>query len=845
MEIVYSWLREYVDIDLPIVELAHSLTMLGMEVENVRLVGLSKPGEKNTGITFHGLEWDPEKFVVARVDEVMEHPNADRLVLCRLFDGKEELIVLTGAPNLYPYKGKGPLAEPLKVAYAREGAKLYDGHKPGQELTTLKRMKIRGVESFSMICSEKELGISEEHEGVIILDNNAPEGIPLVDYMGDAVFEIAILPNMVHCANMIGVAREVAAYLKKPLNFPDTSLPGDGTSIEEMVDIEITDTDLNSRFVAGLLQGVKSQPSPYWVQYRLRLAGMRPINSIVDATNYVMLEAGEPLHAFDYDVLVQRAGGKTPKIITRTAEKDEKLTTLDDVERNLDDYTELVCDTAGPLSIAGVMGGLESEVTNQTTNVLLEGASWNFINIRKTVGSQRLNSEASYRFSRNVHPTLAETGVRIGLQRMAAWSGGKIADGLVDIYPTPKIDPVISISESDVQRMLGIELKAKEIAALLERLEFSCTIKKNLVHAQSPSYRTDIGEGVIGRADVIEEVARMFGYENIPPTRLQAELPPQRGNVSEERDRLIQDTLANLGLQEIISYRLTSPEAEGRLNPSGNQTEISQYIEIQNPIAVEKRVLRRSLMTCVLEALEKNIRLRERLLFFEIGPVFLPSKDEELPIEAPHLAIGLSGLRNSSAWDQKSSQQMDFFDMKGVIESVLQALHIKEYEFTPDKHPSFHPGKCAVLSIGEQQIGWFGELHPKVKENYAFLDAPVLAADLDLELLYTLSPKDFVASPLTSYPPVIEDLAMIVPENITSAEIEKVVNSAGGFLLKQVSLFDIFRGEQIGEGNKSMAYRLTYQAPNRTLTDKDAGKIRIRIIKQLEKQLNAKIRMAD
>ncbi|MDO9545186.1 MAG: phenylalanine--tRNA ligase subunit beta [Pelolinea sp.] len=845
MELVYSWLKEYVDVDLPIVDLAHALTMLGMEVENVRLLGYPKPDGGNTGISFHGLEWDPEKFVVARVDEVMAHPNADRLVLCRLFDGKDELSVLTGAPNLYPYKGKGPLAQPLKVAYAREAAKLYDGHKSGQELTTLKRLKIRGVESFSMICSEKELGISEEHEGVIILDSTAPEGTPLVEYMGDAVFEIAILPNMVHCANVIGVAREVAAYLKKPLKFPDTTLLSKGPSITDKISIKIINADLNPRFVVGLLQGVKAQPSPYWVQYRLQLAGMRPINSIVDATNYVMLEAGEPLHAFDYDVLLKRAGGETPKIITRTARKGEKLTTLDDVERELDDFTELVCDSAGALSIAGVMGGLESEVTDQTTNVLLEGASWNFINIRKTVASQRLNSEASYRFSRNVHPALAETGVRIGLQRMAAWSGGTIAEGLVDEYPTPRVDPIIVISESDVERILGIQLKAKEIAVLLERLDFVCTIENDLVNAQSPAYRTDIGKDVIGKADVIEEVARLFGFENIPPTRLQAELPPQRGNRSEERDRLIQDTLANLGLQEVISYRLTSPESELRLYPAGSEPEVPQYVEIQNPIAVEKRVLRRSLIASVVEALERNIRHQERLLLFEIGPVFLPNKDELLPDEPARLAIALSGLRHPNTWDQKGIQLLDFFDLKGILEALLDALHIKEYVFTADTHPSFHPGKCALLSIGEDQIGWMGELHPKVKENYSFLEAPVLAAEIDLDMLFTLSPKDFVTTPLAAYPPVIEDLAMIVPEGTTSAEIEKVILSTGGILLKQVNLFDIFRGEQIGAGNKSMAYRLTYQAPNRTLTDNDVGKLRIRIINQLEKELGVIVRKAD
>ncbi len=845
MELVYSWLKEYVDVGLPIVDLAHALTMLGMEVENVRLVGLPKPEGDNTGITFHGLAWDPEKFVVARVDEVMPLPNADRLVLCRLYDGREELTVLTGAPNLYPFKGKGKLDQPLKVAYAREGAKLYDGHKPGQVLTKLKRMKIRGVESFSMICSEKELGISEEHEGVIILNNTAPEGASLVDYMGDAVFDIAILPNMIHCANVIGIAREVAAYLDKPLKPLDTTLPTDGTPIKGKVSIEIINNKLNPRFVVGLLQGVKAQPSPYWVQYRLRLAGMRPINSIVDATNYVMLEAGEPLHAFDYDVLVNRAGGKAPTIITRTPKKGEKLTTLDEIERELDDFTELVCDASGALSLAGVMGGLESEVTNQTTNVLLEGASWNFINIRKTVASQSLNSEAAYRFARNIHPALAETGVRLGLQRMASWSGGDIADGLVDAYSAPRVDPIVKISEADVERLLGIHIKAVEIAALLERLEFKCSIKGDLVSAQSPAYRTDIGEGVVGKADVIEEVARMYGFDKIPPTRLRAELPPQRDNAAEERDRLVQDIFVSLGLQEVISYRLTSPEAEQRLYPAGSQPEMPHYVEIQNPIAIEKRVLRRSLLASVLESLERNIRQRERLMLFEIGPVFLPMKNELLPDEPARLAVALSGLRHPSAWDTETPANFDFFDLKGIIEGLLQALHIDKYSIMPASHISFHPGKCALLTIGEEKIGWMGELHPKVMDNYGFLEAPVLAADLDLELLYTLSPKDFIAAPLTAYPPVIEDLAMIVPEETSSAEIEKVIYTSGGFLLKQVCLFDIFRGEQIGEGKKSMAYRLTYQAPNRTLTDKNVGKLRVRIIKQLEKELAAKVRKAD
>jgi len=845
MKLVYSWLKDYVDVDLSLLDLAHALTMLGLEVENIRLLGFPEPGGEHASVPFHGLPWDPDHFIVARVYEVIQHPNADRLVLCRLFDGKEEFTVLTGAPNLYPYKGKGPLKQPLKVAYAREGACLYDGHKPGQVLTTLKRMKIRGVESFSMICSEKELGISEEHEGVMILDENAPEGTPLVDYMGDAVFEIAILPNMIHCANVIGVAREIAAYIQKPLTYPDVDLPSDGEPITGKVSIDIIDPTLNPRFTVGLLQGAKAKPSPYHVQYRLRLAGMRPINSIVDATNYAMLECGQPLHAFDYDILAKRAGKSAPTIITRTPEKGEKLTTLDEVERELDDYNELVCDTAGALSLAGVMGGFESEVIESSSNILLEGASWNFINIRKTVASQRLKSEASYRFARNVHPALAETGVRLGLLRMAAWSDGKIAAGLVDAYPKPRVDPTIIIQEEDVTRLLGIQLSAKEIAELLKRLEFTCTINGTTIKVEAPPYRTDIGEGVIGKADVIEEIARLHGYEKIPPTRMRDELPPQRGNMLELRDRLVQDVLVNLGLQEVVSYRLTHPDAENRLYPPSNQPTPPEYVTIQNPISVDRNVLRRSLLASVLNALEKNIRQKERLMLFEIGPVFLPEKGKLLPDEPARLAVCITGLRHPSAWDKKMPDNYDFYDLKGIIEGLLHAFHITAYAFTSDAHPTFHPGKCAALSVGDEIIGWLGELHPKVKENFDFFDAPILAADLDLEKLFSLRPKDCDAKPLAQYPPVIEDLAMIVDEKMVSEDIEKVIYKTGGFLLQSVDLFDIFQGDQIGGGKKSMAYRLTYQAPNRTLTDKDVSKLRNRIIQQLEKELGAKVRKAE
>ncbi|MCJ7706791.1 MAG: phenylalanine--tRNA ligase subunit beta, partial [Anaerolineales bacterium] len=366
MKVPLSWLKDFVDIPLPLEELARRLTLAGLEVEEIHFVGLPLPksqaGERRQRDTkISGLAWAPEKLVVGAVLEVMPHPAADRLVLCRLDDGLGEQTVLTGAPNLFPYKGRGPLPSPLKVAYAREGARLYDGHKPGWEVMTLKRTKIRGVESSSMACSEKELGISEDHEGILLLDDDAPTGMPLVDYMGDAVLDIAITPNMARNANILGVAREISALTRAPLKPPCYDVPWSGPSMAGRVGISIQQPELNPRFVLGLIEGVTIASSPYWVQRRLRLAGMRPINAIVDATNYVMLEVGEPLHAFDYDVLLRRASGKPIQIITRLPDPGERLTTLDGVDRPLDGYTVLVADTAGALSIAGVMGGAESE----------------------------------------------------------------------------------------------------------------------------------------------------------------------------------------------------------------------------------------------------------------------------------------------------------------------------------------------------------------------------------------------------------------------------------------------------------------------------------------------------
>lgn len=846
MKVPISWLRDFVEIDIPLEDLAEKMTLAGLEVEEIRYVGLPPPesgGRKAAAIS--GMGWDRERIVVAEVREVNPHPNADRLVLCRVFDGEQEHTVLTGAPNLFPYKAQGALAEPLKVAYARLGARLFDGHQPGWEVMELKPAKIRGVESTSMICSEKELGISEDHEGVIILDPDAPIGAPLVEYLGDAVFDVAITPNMARNASILGMAREVAALTGKTLHKPDLEILWTGPSIEGRVRIEIEEPELNPRFVAGLLENVEIRPSPYEVQRRLKLAGMRPINNIVDATNYAMLELGEPLHAFDYDVLLERAGGGAPAISTRSARAGEKLVTLDGVERELQEFTVLVCDSAGPLSIAGIMGGEESEVGDETRNVLLEGAAWDFINIRKSLSYLRVPSEAAYRFSRGVHPALAESGVRRGLQLISEMAGGTISQGLVDAYPAPP-DPIqISLSEGDARRWLGIELSAEEMAGLLRSLDFEVSVQGDTLTAVVPDHRLDVGEGVIGMADLLEEVARLYGYDRIPETMLEEELALSPRSRPREKREQLRDVLTGLGVQEVLTHRMTSPAADQRSLIAGDNAEAGQYLTITNPFSNERGALRKNLLSSVLEIVELNARWSDRAALFEIGPVFIPSEGGGLPDELDQLAIALYGYAEPPDWRDPDRDPVDFFDLKGLIESVFSVLQVPAAEFRAAEHPSFHPGKSAEIRVQGSSIGFLGELHPMVLERYELIDGPVQGAVLDIDALLQAIPTEYDLEAIPEFPAVLEDLAVVVEEQVPAAEIERVIRSAGGSLVVDVRLFDLFRGGQIGSGKKSLAYSVVYQSHDRTLTDPEVASLRHKIVDALERELGAKLRAAD
>ncbi len=865
MKIPLSWLKDFIDLNgLTAEDIARKLTLAGMEVDEILYAGLEMPvykeGEKHEFKT-NGIAWDKEKIVVAEIREVKAHPNADKLTLLDLFDGKQDQEVLTGAPNIFHLKGTGKLEKPIKVAYAKEGSVLYDGHADGHVLMTLKRAKIRGVDSYSMVCSEKELGITDESDGIIILDDDAPVGMPLADYIGDAVLDISILPNMARNASVIGIARELAALTGRKLMKPTIEFKTSGASVTDSVEIEITNSELNPRFVAGLIRNVEIKPSPYQIQRRLKLAGIRAINNIVDATNYAMLELGEPLHAFDYDVLKERAGKNKIKISTRTAKDGEKLTTLDGVERKLTSTNVLVCDEKGSLSLAGVMGGSESEVYDaskevldatgietkpgempqgkitsrgkSTVNILLEGAAWNFINIRRTAKQHNLPSEASFRFSRGVHPSLSEQGVKRGLQYMAAWAGGAVAPDLVDVYPLKPKDSVVDVTSQDVKRLLGIDLTLEQIAELLTHLEFKCEIKSDKLQVTAPDHRMDIDEGVVGLADVLEEVARSYGYDNIPTTSMADALPPQVGNPVHEWEEHLRDLLVAVGLQEVVTYRMTSPEREARLST------IENYVRIANPIAPERSVLRRSLLTSVLEIAEKNARA-ESIALFEVGSVFEPNGND-LPFEPRKLAIVMTGSRLASAWDVKDAPNFDFFDMKGRLELLLSGLRLTDISYTAaESTPFLHPGKAAEVKVNGKIVGVFGELHPLSKEKFEMGDAPVVVAEFDLDLMRSLNPTYGIKS-VPETPPIYEDIAVIVDASVEAAAVEALIRQTGGKTVTNVRLFDVYVDEKIGVGKKSLAYSLTYQS-DKTMTDADAAAIRNKIVKRLENTVGAKLR---
>jgi len=842
MKIPLSWLRDYIDITLPPAQLIDRLTLAGLEVGSTRVFGLPIPDGVRVKAEERGPVWDRDKIVIAEVLSVEKHPNADKLKLPTVTWGGNVKQLVTGAPNIN-VGDKGQ-----KVVLALTGSVLFDGHSDVRKLIELKPTTIRGLPSDAMVCSLLELGVSEnkdDHTGIILLEDDAPVGMPLADFMGDIVLEVDVLPNMARCLAMLGVAREVAAITGAKLKLPTLGMQTSSEAIDGQVKVEIEDPKLSARYAAAIIKNIKIGPAPGWMQRRLLYAGMRPINNIVDITNFVMLEWGQPLHAFDYDVLVARAGGP-PTIIVRPARAGEVLVTLDKQERKLSPEHLVIADTKGPIALAGVMGGLETEVTATTKNILLESACFDFVSIRRTFRHFDLPSEASARFSRGIHPETVQPAAERAADLMRQYASGSVCKGLVDHYPAPRPPQVVDFKIEQMDRLLGFKIEAAEAIRILQALEYKVEANgTNAYKVTVPTHRLDIQEG---GADLIEDIVRIYGYDRVPTALLSEPLPKQQANEPIVFEEKVRDILVDCGLQEVVCYALTMPEKEAPVLAARD------YVALKNPISSERSVMRQSVLASVLEIAESNLRNTDDVRIFEIGFVYIPSKPDgergepsgsRLPQEPRRLAIVIIGSRTQEFWSDagtKDKQPLDFFELKGIVESLTEDLHLSKITYQPAKAAHLHPGKSATLLVNAQPIGDFGVLHPKVAQTFNLGERTILVCEFDVEALQALAPPRFSYAPVPRFPAALRDIALVVDESISAERIESEIRTAGAELLRGVRLFDLYRGNQIPTGTKSLAYALSYQADDRTLADKEIDKAHKKIEDRLKQSLKATIR---
>jgi len=798
MKVSLKWLQEYVDVNLAPADLAKRLAMAGIEAKGIQVIGDS---------------W--ENIVVGQIIAVNPHPNADRLSLPTIDLGTEKHTVVCGAPNLKVGD---------KVAFAYVGAQLIDGH--SGQLARLKPAKIRGVLSSGMACSEKELGISDNHENIIVLPADAPIGTPLADYLGNVIFDLEITPNRPDCLSVIGITREVAALTGQSIHLPEIKYEEESLPIDQQISVEITAPNLCPRYCASLLNDVKVAESPKWMQQRLLECGMRPINNIVDITNYVMLEYGQPLHAFDYKQI------KSKKIIVRQAAKGEIMVTLDGEEQLLSESMLVIADEKHPVAVAGVMGGVESEVTPATTSILLESANFNPASIHYTGRVLGLPSEACMRFERGISPEITLPALKRATQLIVQLAGGKAAKGLVDVYPGKQEREPISLTTAEIKRLLGIEFSLGQIAETLTSLGFECKATASEVCVTAPYWRSDIHHAV----DVIEEVARIIGYDKIPTTMLSQPIPRQNPEPILSLKQKVSHSLIGCGFQEVITYSLTGLETLEKLLPESHSLK-PMPLRVANPMTAEQEYLRPNLRPNLLSALSANRKHEEGgIRLFESGKVYLP-RQKDLPHEPEMLCGVLSGSRSEKSWHGGDSL-FDFYDAKGIVERLLSQLGI-EYKFVKSNDESLHPVKQAAVVTGDSKLGIVGELHPKVLQAFD-ISEPACLFEIGLTALLPFITGYKTYQPVLRFPSIVRDIALIVDTGVTHQTIQDVIQSFA--LVNQVTLFDVYAGDQVPPGKKSLAYSITFQSPSHTLTDKEVDKVQKQILAKLSHELGATLR---
>ncbi len=810
MQVSIKWLKDYIDFTETPEQLADKLTMAGIPVENV-----VDPGE--------GLE----KVVTGRIEKLEPHQNSDHLQICTMNVGlAENIIIVTGAQNV---------AEGQVVPVAMVGAHLPNGMK-------ISKGKLRGVASNGMLCSAQELKLDleklpeEQKTGIFILPSDTPVGIPAKDVLGlnDVVLEFELTANRADCFSVFGLVREIAAITGNKPHFPEIKVnEDDNTKLNDIFSVEIADPDLCSRFSTRMLKNVKIGPSPEWMQQRLEGAGIRSINNVVDVTNFVMIELGHPMHAYDYDKIT----GK--KLIARRAIEGEELHTLDDTSRKAKGEMLVIADSEKAAGLAGIMGGFETEITDTTTTVVLESADFYGPCIRRTARACGLSSEASGRFERGVDSETTIKALDRAAQLLQEMGACTVCEGIVDVYPNPKQANYVTFTPEQINNHLGTNIAKDVMLNIITSVGFDVTKDENdEITVKVPSWRND----VTCMADISEEIARLHGFDKIKST-----LPngvSMQGTQSAKQTFIdkVKASLSSQGLYETISFALTNEETFNKLNIP-QDSPLRKAVPIMNPLSDEYPLVRTTLLSSIFDNLARNLaRKNDDVALFEVGSVFFPKAlpVTELPDEVVKIAGAITGRRNAQGWNQ-TNDMVDFYDAKGIIEELLANLRVTRYTVEAGTHYAMHPGKTALFKKGRDVIATVGEVHPAVLSAYG-ITKPVYIFELDATTVMKYMAKDLKYKALPKYPATSRDLAMLVDVDVNAADIEKAMTKVAGQNLTQITLFDVYTGKQVEEGKKSLAFSLTFQSNDKTLTDAEIDPAIEKIVAKLQKDFNANLR---
>ncbi|MBR3457284.1 MAG: phenylalanine--tRNA ligase subunit beta [Selenomonadaceae bacterium] len=809
MQVSVKWLKDYIDFDWSAEELADRLTMAGVPVEHVIRAD-------------EGME----KVVTGRIEKLVAHPDSDHLQVCTMNVGQEEPIqIVTGAQNV---------AEGQVVPVALVGAHLPNGQK-------ISKGKLRGVASNGMLCSPGELKMDlsklteEQKDGIYILPADTPVGVPAKDVLGldDVILEFELTANRGDCFSVFGLVREISVLSGNAPKWPEISVKEDDPAkAEELVKIGIEAEDLCDRFSARVIRNVKIGPSPEWMQQRLEGAGIRAINNVVDVTNFVMVELGQPMHAYDYDHVAGHS------LTARRAVAGERLHTLDDSSRLAKGDELVIADAEKAAGLAGVMGGLESEVVDTTTSIILEAASFQGASIRRTARACGLHTEASGRFERGVDVSHTKRALDRAAQLLQEMGACTVTQGIVDVYPHPKAQAVVEFTAEQVNNRLGTDISGNRMKEILEHLGFEVSGDGENYRVVVPSWRNDVSL----MDDISEEVARIHGFENIAATMprgnvVQGYQSPRQTFMDE-----IRKIFVSLGLSEELSFSFTHPSMFDKLRVPKDSS-LRKAIEIMNPLTDEYPLVRTTLLSSIMENTVRNFsRKNEDIQLFEIAPVFYPKAlpVTEQPVEVMKLAGIMTGRRNSIAWNQ-GNEMVDFYDIKGVVETLFECLSISKYTVEAGEHYMMHPGKTAVFRKGKEVIATIGEVHPAVADAFG-IKQKMYVFEMDIDTLMKYTARNFHFGALPKYPAISRDLAMLVDAGVNAGDVEQVIEKNGGKYFKKVTLFDVYTGKQIADGKKSLAFTMQFQSNTKTLTDEEADEAFQNILKAVEKNFQAELR---